>query len=58
MDKQLLVQVERLRGKMIAAATKNNILHQEVLHLSQSLDELILRVQVEKRAKAARRKKS
>ncbi|EXX88283.1 phosphatase [Paenibacillus darwinianus] len=58
MDKQLLVQVERLRGKMVAAAIENNTLHQEVLHLSQSLDELILQVQVEKRAKAARRKNS
>lgn len=53
MDKQLLVQVERLRGKMVAAAAvKQNMLHHDVLILSQSLDELILRVQMEKIATA------
>jgi hypothetical protein len=57
MDKQLLQQVERLRTKLNAAATiRQNHLHREVLRLSESLDELILQVQVQKWAKTKRNK--
>lgn len=52
MDKQLLAEVETLRGKMVAAAVRQqNILHRDVLLLSQSLDQLILKVQTEKQAR-------
>ncbi|CAM4227273.1 aspartyl-phosphate phosphatase Spo0E family protein [Paenibacillus tarimensis] len=51
MDKQILLQMERLRGKMNAAANRNqDVQHQEVLRLSQSLDGLIVQFMVEKRA--------
>jgi len=57
MDKQLLQQVERLRMQLNAAATiRQNHLHREVLHLSESLDELIVQVQVQKWAKKKRNK--
>jgi len=57
MDKQLLQQVERLRMKLNAAATiRQNHQHREVLHLSESLDELIVQVQVQKWAKSKRNK--
>lgn len=47
MDKQLLSRVERLRGQMHAAyRIKQDLQHEEVLHLSQSLDELIMQVQL------------
>lgn len=50
MDNQLLVQVERLRGQMVAtAARRESMLHREVIQISQRLDELIYRVQTEKR---------
>ncbi|MCF2942475.1 aspartyl-phosphate phosphatase Spo0E family protein [Paenibacillus tarimensis] len=43
--------MERLRGKMNAAANRNqDVQHQEVLRLSQSLDGLIVQFMVEKRA--------
>lgn len=45
MDKQLLLEVEQLRCKMVEAMiVKQNFLNCEVLELSQSLDELIVRV--------------
>jgi|HigsolmetaAR203D_1030402.scaffolds.fasta_scaffold09741_3 hypothetical protein len=50
MDKQLLGQVERLRHQMNSAfRLRNDMQHREVLELSQSLDELILLVQLKKR---------
>lgn len=51
MDKQLLVQLEQLRNAMVEAAISehNNLLHRDVLTLSQSLDEIIVRVQSERR---------
>ena len=47
MDKQLLVEIEQLRGKMVEKAMKKKtFVHREVLQLSQLLDELIVREQV------------
>jgi hypothetical protein len=51
MDKQLITQMEQLRKKMIEAALLNESLqHLDVLVLSQSLDEIIVQVQRERRA--------
>ncbi|MFX3633549.1 MAG: aspartyl-phosphate phosphatase Spo0E family protein [Candidatus Pristimantibacillus sp.] len=50
MDKQLLLEVEQLRDKMVETAlVKQTFLNCEVLQLSQSLDELIVRVQEKQR---------
>lgn len=51
MDKQLLAQLEQLRNAMVetAISEQNNLLHRDVLTLSQSLDEIIVRVQSERR---------
>lgn len=50
MDKQLLTQMEHLRKKMVDAALLNESLqHLDVLVLSQSLDEIIVLVQRERR---------
>ncbi|MCM3627382.1 aspartyl-phosphate phosphatase Spo0E family protein [Paenibacillus glycanilyticus] len=47
MDKQLLIEIEQLRGKMVEKAMKKKtFVHREVLQLSQMLDELIVREQV------------
>jgi len=49
-DERLLAKVELLRGKMHAAAARqNNIKNRDVLLLSQTLDRLIMKVQAEKR---------
>jgi hypothetical protein len=51
MDKQLITQMEQLRKKMIEAALLNESLqHLDVIMLSQSLDEIIVQVQRERRA--------
>ncbi|WP_141501001.1 aspartyl-phosphate phosphatase Spo0E family protein [Paenibacillus luteus] len=51
MDKQLLTQMEQMRKKMIEAALLNESLqHLDVIHLSQTLDEIIVQVQRERRA--------
>ncbi|MCA0754481.1 aspartyl-phosphate phosphatase Spo0E family protein [Paenibacillus sp. N4] len=51
MDKQLLIQMEQLRSKMVEmAALKQNLLHRDVILLSQSLDEIIVQVQRERLA--------
>ncbi|WP_042162633.1 MULTISPECIES: aspartyl-phosphate phosphatase Spo0E family protein [Paenibacillus] len=56
MDKQLLFEMEKLRGKMVETALlKQNLLNREVLLLSQSLDKLIVRAQVEQRELAKMR---
>ncbi|RIX53425.1 aspartyl-phosphate phosphatase Spo0E family protein [Paenibacillus nanensis] len=51
MDKQLLAQLEELRSEMVETAISehNNLLHRDVLTLSQMLDEMIVRVQSERR---------
>ena len=50
MDKQLLMQLEQLRNEMVETAiSEKNLLHHDVLALSQSLDEIIVRVQFERR---------
>ncbi|MCR2803078.1 aspartyl-phosphate phosphatase Spo0E family protein [Paenibacillus soyae] len=50
MDKQLLMQLEQLRNEMVETAiSEQNLLHRDVLELSQSLDEIIVRVQSERR---------
>lgn len=50
MDKQVLAQMEHLRKKMIEAAQLNQSLqHLDVIMLSQSLDEIIIQVQRERR---------
>lgn len=47
MDKQLLVEIEQLRGKMVEKAMiKKTFVHREVIQLSQLLDELIVREQM------------
>ena len=46
MDKQLLMQMEHLRSKMVETAeVQQNLQHRDVIMLSQSLDELIVKVQ-------------
>lgn len=55
MDKQLLMQLERLRNEMVETAiSEQSLLHRDVLMLSQSLDEIIVRVQSELRIMARR----
>jgi Spo0E like sporulation regulatory protein. len=50
MDKQLLAQLEQLRSAMMeTAASRQNLLHRDVISISQSLDEIIVRVQWERR---------
>ena len=50
MDQQLFLQMERLRNQMVETALlEQNLLHHDVLELSQSLDEIIVQVQVERR---------
>ncbi|WP_168119214.1 aspartyl-phosphate phosphatase Spo0E family protein [Paenibacillus sp. HB172176] len=50
MDKQLLAQLEQLRNEMneTAQLVEQNLLHSDVLVLSQTLDEIIVRVQSER----------
>lgn len=46
MDKQILMQMEQLRKKMIETALVNESLqHLDVISISQSLDEIIIQVQ-------------
>lgn len=48
MDK-LLLELEKLRGEMVETALlEQDLLHQDVLVLSQSLDEIIFQVQSER----------
>ncbi|MDQ6421016.1 Spo0E family sporulation regulatory protein-aspartic acid phosphatase [Paenibacillus sp. LHD-117] len=48
MDK-LLLELEKLRGEMVETALlEQDLLHQDVLVLSQSLDEIIVQVQSER----------
>jgi hypothetical protein len=50
---KLLAQVEELRDIMVTTALESeNIIHQDVLLLSQTLDRLIFEVQVVKRSGA------
>lgn len=57
MDKQLLGRVERLRGQMnLAFKMTQNPLHRDVLQLSQTLDELIVQVQIAKWSASKRKK--
>lgn len=50
MDKQLLLQLEKLRNEMVETALiEQNLLHRDVLVLSQSLDEIIVLVQSKRR---------
>lgn len=47
---KLLVQLEQLRTEMVETALQEqSLLHRDVLVLSQSLDKIILRVQIERR---------
>lgn len=56
MDKQLLGRVEWLRNQMNTAfRARNDMQHREVLELSQSLDELIVLVQLKKRPSRKRK---
>ncbi|SFS82537.1 aspartyl-phosphate phosphatase Spo0E family protein [Paenibacillus sp. BC26] len=49
MDNQSYVRLERLRGQLVAAAMrKETFLHRDVIQLSQTLDQLIVKVQAEK----------
>jgi hypothetical protein len=49
MEKQTLVQMEHLRNKLVETAMlKQNLLHGEVISLSQSLDKIIIQVQRER----------
>lgn len=51
MDKQLHLQMEQLRNKMVETALlKQNLLHRDVITLSQSLDKIIIQVQEAHRA--------
>jgi Spo0E like sporulation regulatory protein. len=57
MDNHLHVQMEAIRGQMIATALrKQTFLHREVLVLSQMLDALIVQVQSEQRANRVKKK--
>ena len=50
MDNHSYHELKRLRGQMVAAAMRQGtFLHREVLLLSQTLDQLIVKVQTEKR---------
>ncbi|MUT65548.1 aspartyl-phosphate phosphatase Spo0E family protein [Paenibacillus sp. NEAU-GSW1] len=50
MEKQLLIEMEKLREEMVEIAMlKQNFLNIEVLQLSQSLDKLIIQAQEERR---------
>ncbi|WP_219836475.1 aspartyl-phosphate phosphatase Spo0E family protein [Paenibacillus sp. R14(2021)] len=51
MDKQSYHQLERLRGQLVSAAMGNgsSFLNRDVLLLSQTLDQLIVKAQREKR---------
>ncbi|XEC92812.1 aspartyl-phosphate phosphatase Spo0E family protein [Paenibacillus tarimensis] len=52
MDKQCMKQLETLRGLMVDTANrKKTLLHTDVLTLSQLLDQMIVKVQTEKKAK-------
>lgn len=51
MEKQLLSQMEQLRVEMVETALRHNLQHSDVLTLSQSLDELIVLAQLERRAR-------
>jgi hypothetical protein len=47
---ELLVQLEQLRTEMVETALQEqSLLHRDVLVLSQSLDKVILRVQIKRR---------
>ncbi|WP_270171703.1 aspartyl-phosphate phosphatase Spo0E family protein [Paenibacillus sp. SYP-B4298] len=49
MDKLGTAQLEKLRGQMVATATrKQSLLHREVLLLSEMLDQIIIKAQKEK----------
>ncbi|MDQ0058257.1 hypothetical protein J2T15_001035 [Paenibacillus harenae] len=51
MNRQLLLQMEQLRGKMVETALlRQSFLHREVITLSQRLDEIIVRLQKEQAA--------
>lgn len=50
MDQQLLAELEQLRTEMVETALlEQNLMHRDVLLLSQSLDKMILRVQYERK---------
>ncbi|MEF2244896.1 MULTISPECIES: aspartyl-phosphate phosphatase Spo0E family protein [unclassified Paenibacillus] len=50
MDKQFLLQLELLRHEMVETAMQEqNLLHHDVIQLSQSLDEMINIVQSHQR---------
>ncbi len=50
MDKYFYEQLELLRHEMVETALlTNNLLHHDVLELSQSLDEMIILVQCKQR---------
>ncbi|WP_090976832.1 aspartyl-phosphate phosphatase Spo0E family protein [Paenibacillus sp. CF384] len=49
MDNHSYQRLERLRGQLVAAAMrKETFLHRDVIQLSQTLDQLIVKVQAEK----------
>ena len=49
MDKQVLSKLESLRDQMVETALiKQSLLHHDVLTLSQTLDEIIVKVQSER----------
>jgi hypothetical protein len=49
MDNHTNYRLERLRGQLVAAAMRRqNFLHRDVLLLSQTLEQLILKAQCEK----------
>lgn len=48
-EMQLLLQMEQLRSKMVETALmRQSFLHREVITLSQTLDEIIVRLQKER----------
>ncbi|WP_274651715.1 aspartyl-phosphate phosphatase Spo0E family protein [Paenibacillus humicola] len=57
MDNLTSCRLESLRGQLVSTAMRENtFLHRDVLQLSQSLDQLIVKVQTEKRESLAGRK--
>ncbi len=56
MENQTLVQMEHLRSKLVETALlKQNLLHGDVIVLSQLLDKIILQVQRERLVHARHR---
>lgn len=57
MDKQVNSHIEALRETMVAGASKHSLIHPEVVHVSQKLDLLIVKVQRQRQLALVNRKK-